>query len=101
MTVMNISREDAKHMVGRGWSKIIDMLYDELPIPDKVRVYQVKEKLGTLRFYTSGTTTEEYNIIRKAEYISSITCEACGEPGEVRGKTWFVCLCEKCSGGKT
>ena len=43
---MNIKRESAKSMVGKGWSKIIDMLYDELPIPKRIKVYQVKEKFG-------------------------------------------------------
>jgi len=95
--VMNISREDAKHMVGKGWSKIIDMLYDELPIPKKIQVYQVKEKFGGLRFYISGATKEQYAIIDKAEHMSEITCEQCGEPGTVKKDGyWLMCRCDKC-----
>jgi len=94
---MNIKRESAKRMVGPGWSKIIDMLYDELPIPDKIQVHQVKEKFGTLRFYISGATKEQYAIIDKAEAMSEITCENCGEPGTVKNRGyWLTCLCQKC-----
>ena len=93
---MNIKRESAKHMVGKGWSKIIDYLYDNLPIPDRLKVYQVKEKFGTLRFYTSGTTKDEDVIIRNAENMSGETCEVCGEPGSVRSQGWWLtCWCDK------
>ena len=96
---MNIDREDAKHMVGPGWSKIIDYLYDNLEIPEKIRVFQVKEKFGTLRFYTSGTTKEEDVIIRNAEKMSGETCEQCGEPGTVKKQGyWLTCLYQDCFG---
>ena len=94
---MNIKREDAKHMVGKGWSKIIDYLYDNLEIPKKIRVYQVKEKFGTLRFYVSGTTKEEDVIIRNAENMSEVTCEQCGEPATVKNwGSWLLCACDEC-----
>ena len=94
---MNIDREDAKHMVGKGWSKIIDMLYDELPIPDKMQVHQVKEKFGGLRFYVSGATKEEYAIITKAEHMSEETCEDCGKPATMKKSgNWLMCLCNDC-----
>lgn len=94
---MNIKRESAKSMVGKGWSKIIDMLYDELPIPKRVKVYQVKEKFGGLRFYTSGLTPEQDAIITKAERMSEVTCEECGKPGEIKSPGyWLMCRCEDC-----
>ena len=46
---MTISRRDAKKMVGPGWSKILDKLYDVKP--RNVYVMQVKEKFGSLRVY--------------------------------------------------
>ena len=94
---MNIDREDAKHMVGKGWSKIIDSLYDNLPIPKDIQVYQVKEKFGGLRFYISGATEEQYAIIDKAEKMSEVTCESCGEDASVKKDGyWLICLCDKC-----
>ena len=83
---MNIDREDAKTMVGKGWSKIIDSLYDNLPIPKTIQVHQVKEKFGELRFYTSACTKEEYKIIDEACALSEKTCEQCGEPATI--KNW-------------
>ena len=95
---MNIDREDAKHMVGKGWAKIIDMLYDELPIPKKLQVWQVKQKVGELRFYVSSATKDEYAIINNATKLSRITCEDCGKPAKVKtlGAYWLVCLCDDC-----
>ena len=95
---MSIDREDAKHMVGKGWHKILDMLYDELPIPKKLQVYQVKQKLGELRFYVSSATKDEYAIINNATKLSRITCEDCGNPAKIKtlGAYWLVCLCDKC-----
>ena len=96
---MNIDREDAKHMVGKGWSKIIDSLYDNLPIPKKMQVHQVKEKFGGLRFYVSACTAEEYKIIDEACELSEKTCEQCGEPGTVKKQGyWLTCLCQDCFG---
>ena len=94
---MNIKREDAKHMVGPGWSKIIDSLYDQLPIPKTIHVHQVKEKFGGLRFYVSACTKEEYAIIDAACALSERTCEQCGEPAEIKSDGyWLTCLCDKC-----
>ena len=94
---MNIDREDAKTMVGKGWSKIIDSLYDNLPIPKTIQVHQVKEKFGGLRFYTSACTKEEYKIIDEACALSEKTCEQCGEPGTVKKDGyWLLCACDKC-----
>jgi hypothetical protein len=57
---------------------------------------QVKEKYGTLRFYMSCETDEIWQLIRETEKISSHTCEACGEPGIMRGTKWFSVRCDKC-----
>jgi len=57
-------------------------------------VLQVKEKLGTLRFYINGGTEEHYNYIRFAELLSGRTCETCGAPGKVRGHGWYYTACD-------
>jgi hypothetical protein len=87
----SIKREDAKSMVGKGWSKIIDSLYDKLP---DVYVYQVKEKFGGLRFYTDGLTEEEDTIVDEACELSEKTCEICGEEGKIIDfGHWYECRC--------
>ena len=40
--MLNISREEAKRCVGKGWSSLIDAIYDKLP--EDVYILQIKEK---------------------------------------------------------
>jgi hypothetical protein len=56
---------------------------------------QVKEKFGTLRFYVSGATDEQYNYIRFAEIMSSVTCQVCGNKGKRTGRGWISTKCKK------
>lgn len=60
------------------------------------RASQIKEKYGTLRFYTSGMTPEMDAIVDKAESQSSKTCERCGKPGKIRGRGWVYTRCTPC-----
>jgi hypothetical protein len=49
-------------------------------------VTQVKQKMGTLRFYLENPTETMTALICKAEQDSEKTCETCGNPGStVRG----------------
>lgn len=59
-------------------------------------VTQVKEKYGTLRFYTSLSPERLDPIIRKAEKASEITCEECGRFGRRRKGGWVRTLCDEC-----
>jgi hypothetical protein len=91
---------DARHSLmpfgfqcGDGWYKIlwrlcVDMepLVAELENQDGERfeVVQVKEKLGTLRFYVSHHSDAINERIVEAQKESSRTCEVCGQPGKQR-----------------
>ena len=91
---MTISRRDAKQMVGKGWSKILDRLYDLKP--RNVYVTQVKEKFGGLRVYCGSADEEFYTAIDAAEKESYQTCEICGEIGKLRKDLgWMLTLCDK------
>jgi hypothetical protein len=58
---------------------------------------QVKEKHGTLRFYTSLTTDRMDEIIDEAEKKSANICEACGEPGLLfKEDGWLYTRCIEC-----
>lgn len=61
--------------------------------PPEVKIDQVKEKYGDLRFYISGGDKRVEGMISFAEYLCSRTCEVSGEKGEhcVRGM-WFKTL---------
>jgi hypothetical protein len=63
--------------------------------PPAVKIDQIKEKFGELRFYYSGGDKEIAGMVRFAEYLANKTCEVSGEKGElcVRGG-WYKTLSE-------
>lgn len=79
---------------GPGWKKLIDPLVDYCR-ENNVKITQIKEKFGGLRFYTGAAPDEFHAMVHKAEEESFHTCEECGEPGERRGKTWLKTTCER------
>jgi hypothetical protein len=88
-----------------GWFNIINMLsrniqhyLDWKPSVPQVTIDQVKEKLGTLRFYYSGGDEYIHGMVTMAEAMSEVTCEKCGNPGETRSKhTWLTTMCNSCN----
>lgn len=94
---------------GDGWYQIIDDLSAKLEkeiekyihtYPDDSyppRAVQVKEKFGTLRFYMGGYVEPMDELIDEAERLSEVTCEVCGKPGTLRGKSWVQTLCNECT----
>lgn len=61
--------------------------------PLNVKIDQIKEKFGDLRFYISGGDRQIEGMISFAEYLCRRTCEVSGEKGElhIRG-SWFKTL---------
>ncbi len=81
---------------GDGWFKLIDDLCCcIIAHNDDVRVDQVKEKFGQLRFYVTGGDRVIDGMIALAEHISGGTCEQCGQEGRMRSGGWIVTLCDK------
>jgi hypothetical protein len=66
--------------------------YDAIP---QVIATQVKEKYGTLRFYTSGGDSMTNGMIQMAEAMSARICEKCGKPGHLRGEMWVYTACDE------
>lgn len=69
----------------QGWHQIIVDCHKELVAidPDYI-LFQVKEKLGGLRYYIDSSTKDYYamrDVIDKYERLSLQTCEYTGEPG--------------------
>lgn len=56
---------------------------------------QIKEKFGTLRFYYHGGDEVIDGMVRMAESMSGVTCETCGNPGQMRNGGWVRTLCDK------
>lgn len=85
-----------------GWFDLLWTLCEgieaELPNLDcsePFRVVQVKEKFGTLRFYTNWESPAIGDLIEQAEKTSAVTCEICGNLGELSGEFWVTTLCEE------
>jgi hypothetical protein len=93
----SLTRKTALSSVGKGWSKMINNLYDAKP--KGAKVIQVKEKFATLRFYISGNYPSWYeDLVDYYEYKSGTTCEQCGKAGIIRtDRSWIVTLCDDCN----
>ena len=89
-----IDRDNAKLCVGKGWSGIIDILYDVMP--EGTEVSQVKEKYGQLRFYTNGTTDQFHDLIDVMSWASELICENCGKSGQLLQYGWWKTMCQNC-----
>lgn len=89
-----------------GWFGLIEELAEKIAeIDPDYKIVQIKEKYGTLRFYTESSS-DSVDIWDKIEEIAqeyedkSLTvCEECGgagKEGRVSGYYWCV-RCEKCA----
>ncbi len=96
---------------GNGWFELLRELITSLKYLDiqtrdygdgegiAIKVEQIKEKYGTLRFYTNFTTDEIDVLVLKAENLSEVTCEGCGSPGILRNiNNWLRVSCDRCCG---
>jgi hypothetical protein len=87
--------------IGPGWYDLVyDLITDLIEIDDTFEIMQIKEKFGSLRFYTDyrGLTSETPLLqrIRHAENLSVIVCDICGAPGVNRKKdNWLATRCDE------
>jgi len=100
-----------------GWEKIIDNLcgsiYDYVLLtvryrkdsetgeiikeePSFVKIDQIKQKFGGLRFYCTGGDSDVSGMIRFAEFLCDKTCEVTGEEGQLckNSSGWYRTLSE-------
>lgn len=85
-----------------GWYQLLDNLCSDLTrIGIDVKATQVKEKFGTLRFYTEYRGADEQlcriadAIISAAEHRSGQICEECGDWGWTNSEGWLTTRCKK------
>jgi hypothetical protein len=84
--------------IEEGWYQLIHDLLAELIKTDWDKdIHQIKEKFGGLRFYIGSASQEVHDIISRYESLSYLTCEVCGEKGELRKDTglWYKTMCDK------
>lgn len=87
--------------INDGWYDLIYNLskqIDEIRKRDKIDVVvvQVKEKFGSLRYYTYGGNKKIWDLVSNSEKRSSEICEDCGKKGHMRGTSWYKTLCDDC-----
>ncbi|MGF6289652.1 hypothetical protein [Paraburkholderia youngii] len=80
---------------GDGWFDLIDALCATLQNATangapQVVATQVKEKFGTLRFYTSDHDSAQDGMIELAEMLSAHLCELCGNRGRLYRDEWLI-----------
>jgi len=90
--------ETAKASVGKGWSKLLEVVFDAKP--DDTVICQVKEKYGALRIYTNGSTEEFLDLLSTAEWMSENICEQCGKAGQILRHGWWKTMCPNCKENK-
>ena len=83
-----------------GWNVIVDTLCQSIQHRIKhapglvLKVTQVKEKFGELRFYYSGGDDYIEGAVLFAELFSSRICEQCGQLGQkMKIKGWVITRC--------
>ncbi len=59
-----------------------------------IRVQQIKEKFGGLRFYYEGGDDHISGMVDMAESWAGHTCETCGNMGKQREGGWIRTLCD-------
>ena len=86
--------------VNHGWKDLVNELHQKvLEIDPDVKVVQVKEKFGGLRYYYESDLSRRKEIdalVNVYESKSYRTCEVCGAPGELRNdRLWLHTLCDE------
>ena len=93
---------------GEGWKGIYQPIIDYIEDynkdkegEDKIEIYQIKEKLGTLSFYVSKKTDELRKMIEDAEAESYHVCEICGRHinKQIVEHHWVYGMCRECYDG--
>jgi len=78
-------------------TKLLENNEHNFPIPEEInqiRIEQIKEKFGTLRFYYQGGDEFVHGAVWMAESMSGQICETCGDKGERRNGGWVRTLCD-------
>ena len=87
--------------VPAGWSDIVRKLSDRIK-SEPIRVRQIKEKCGGLRFYFSGVSNPNVDsAVMEAEDASWVTCDFCGSAGVLREneRGWMKVKCDEHADG--
>jgi len=89
------TRQMGLDSVGKGWAPLVNQVFDKLEtIKGSIKIIQIKEKWGGLRIYTDCSNKALDEVIYEVGIESLQMCEECGQPGTLRGKTWYYTSCD-------
>jgi type IV secretion system protein VirD4 len=99
-TLSKITLERYRSSVGCGWYGLLAPIFEEINLFNEnhkgkeIEIDQIKEKYGTLRFYTTSCPDYIKGMITLAEEESGHICEICGARGEtILINGWYTTLC--------
>ena len=106
--------KDAYMGVDAGWYTLVYSLCKQIddhlkyknkidPNAGYIRISQIKEKFGGLRFYYDDfSNCGEYisGMVDYAESLSYNICETCGKPGKLRKGSWLKTACDEHANGR-
>jgi hypothetical protein len=101
----NTPNERIEFCCGVGWATLLDALFTRAAAAlngssEKLRVHQIKQKLGGLRIYIDDLPAPFdaalCAMITEAEFLSFAICEVCGRPGRLMVDRfgWWTTRCE-------
>lgn len=87
-----------------GWKKLYEPIieyiqeYNKTHEDNPIEIHQIKEKYGSLRFYTNYYTEDLRKMIDNAEHESYYTCEICGKyiDQPIVKNHWIYPFCKEC-----
>jgi len=89
---------------GNGWKHLYQPItdyineYNQTHKEEPIKICQIKEKFGGLRYYVDHYTDNLRKMIREAEEKSYNTCEICGKHIDkpITENHWIYAECEEC-----
>jgi len=76
-------------------NKLVEKHPEDFDLLEPVKVAQIKEKFGGLRFYYQGGDEHISGMVTMAEAWAGRSCEHCGNKGERRSGGWIRTLCDE------
>lgn len=84
--------------VGKGWHGFLRLAGQRAMFFDPYfTIDNIKEKYGTLSFYTESDMGGVQKLVNWAEGVSEHICERCGASGQPGGGYWVTTACSACA----
>lgn len=100
----HLLRFDVMFDIGPGWMNIVEDFCKKAEKrvaaqthPEEFYITQITSSFGTLLIRMSQKTPKMHELLEKAEDLSEVTCDTCGEPGEIQNKYGILqVICNDC-----